>query len=173
MVKLKKSTKAQMEIMGLMVIIILIIVGVLFAIKFVVLKKPTEIRQTYSRTQMASNIGTALLQSETANCRGTSITELLTDWAEWPEQYGTITCGDYSKAGIYANKTISLILNQTLNKWRVSYQIKGYTNKAKGSELFVFNNRGCTDSVPGESELFFLPTDRGVLTVKIFICSGL
>ena len=171
MVRLKARKRGQMEIMGLMVIIILIIVGVLFAIKFVVLKKPTDIKKTYTQTQLASNMGTALLQTETKNCRGTTITELLTDWAEWPGQYGTITCGNYKKAGIYANETIANLLNQTFDYWRIKYQIKGYTTKGVGQELFKFNNLGCTDNVPGESELFFLPTDRGVLTVKFFICS--
>jgi hypothetical protein len=161
-----------MEIMGLMIVVILLIVGVLFAIKFVVLKKPPQVRQTFSRTQMASNMGLALMSSTTENCRGTAIKDLLIDCAEWPEDYGTITCGDGTKSCIYVNNTIGEILNETLNEWRVKYYFTAGTSKKLKDQLIYFHNGGCTadKTLPGESESFFLPSSRGLLTLKVFIC---
>ncbi len=168
----KQKKRGQMEIMGLMIVVILLIVGVLFAIKFVVLKKPLETRQTFSRTQMASNLGLALMSSTTEDCRGTAVKDLLIDCAEWPEAGGTITCGDGRKSCAYVNSTIGDILNQTLDTWNTRYYLTASTSKRLEESITYFHNRGCVadDEQPGESESFFLPTSRGLLTLKIFIC---
>lgn len=164
--------KGQMEIMGLMIVVILLIVGVLFAIKFVVLKKPPETRQTFSRTQMASNLGLALMSSTTEDCRGTAIKDLLIDCAEWPEAGGTISCGDGNKSCVYVNNTVRSILNQTLDTWNTRYYLTVGTSKRLDEQIIYFHNRGCLadEEQPGESESFFLPTSRGLLTLKIFVC---
>lgn len=161
-----------MEIMGLMIVVILLIVGVLFAIKFVVLKKPPETRQTFSRTQMASNMGLALMSSTTENCRGTAIKDLLIDCAEWPEDGGTISCGDGTKSCAYVNRTIEGILEGTFDAWNVKYYMTAGTTKDLDDSIIYFHTPLCSavNPRPGESESFFLPTSRGLLTLKIFIC---
>ncbi|MFC1742276.1 hypothetical protein ACFL3V_07110 [Nanoarchaeota archaeon] len=170
--RLKK--KSQTEIMGLMIVVILLIVGVLFAIKFVVLKKPPQLRQTFSRTQMASNMGLALMSSTTQNCRGTAIKDLLIDCAEWPEAGGTITCDPDPETGFslkscdYVNNTILDIANKTLDAWWVDYYITAGTKEVQ--TLSTNNDCDPGETQPGESESFFLPTSRGLLTLKIFIC---
>jgi len=158
-----------MEIMGLMVIVILVIVGVLFAVKFVVLKKPSDVKQTYSRTQMASNFGLALMSSTTKDCRDTAIKNLLIDCAEWPEAGGTITCDDGRRSCEYVNATISTLLDNTMTKWNRRYYVTAGTSN---EQIIDYHNLGCTadKKLPGESESFFLPTNRGLLTLKIFIC---
>jgi len=168
-----KSRRSQMEIMGLMVVVILLIVGVLFALKFVVLKKPAETRQEYSRTQMASNMGLALMSATTENCRETAIKDLLIDCAQWPEAGGTITCGDGSGSCDYVNRTIGHILNSTLNQWRVRYYFSASTSNIAEDRLVYHTNGDCTMErpKPGESESFFLPTGRGMMTLRMFICS--
>jgi hypothetical protein len=128
------------------------------------------VQQTFSRTQMASNLGLALMSSTTEQCRGTAIKNLLIDCAEWPEAGGTITCDDVymTKSCVYANKTIENILKSTLDVWNVPYMITAGTSK---TDLIInFRNKGCFTNQPGESESFFLPTNRGLLTLRIFIC---
>ncbi|MBW2996771.1 hypothetical protein KY349_00350 [Candidatus Woesearchaeota archaeon] len=158
--------------MGLMIVVILLIVGVLFAIKFVVLKKPPETRQSFSRTQMASNLGLALMASTTENCRGTAVKDLLIDCAEWPEAGGTITCGDGRKSCEYVSSTIELILADTLDIWNQKYYLTAGTEKTLEGKIVYLHHDDCPASktLPGESESFFLPTNRGLLTLKIFIC---
>jgi hypothetical protein len=160
--------KSQMEIMGLMIVVILLIVGVLFAVKFIVLKKAPETRQMFTRTQLASNMGMAILESTTANCRGMSVKDLLMDCASWPG--GTVTCNDagFSSSCEYANTTIAFMLNATGVTWNTRYQVKSWISS--GAFIIDQNNRGCTDKQPGESESFFLPTKAGTLNFKVFIC---
>lgn len=168
----KNNRKAQFEIMGLMIVVILLIVGVLFAIKFVVLKKPPETRQTFSRTQLASNLGIALMSSTTADCRGTAIRDLLIDCAEWPEAGGTITCGDGRMSCEYVQETVGQLLEDTLDVWQRKYYVIAGTSKHPEDRIVEVYHEDCApDSpAPGESESFFLPTNRGMLTLKVFIC---
>ena len=157
--------RAQLEIMGLMIVIILIIVGVLFAVRFVITKPAATTKQDYTRSQLTSNFGIALLQATTKDCRGVDMTELLSDCAE----FQSITCDNGMRSCVYANSTIRFILNQTLNSWRVKYHVKAFTKPQ--FPLIDINSSGCHDNLPGNSEEFFLPTDVGLLTVKVFICS--
>lgn len=164
-----KHRKAQMEIMGLAIVIILVIVGMLFAIRFVVLKAPTEIKEDYTRAQLVSNFGIALLQASTENCKDTDITELITDCAEF--QY--IVCGDGRGSCEYVNATIDSILQQTMVEWRIPYHITAFTGRESAASLLLnYSNRGCVNNMPGKAEPFFLPSDRGVITFKIYICEA-
>jgi hypothetical protein len=171
-----RRKKSQMEIMGLMIVVILLIVGVLFAVKFVVLKKPADTRQTFSRTQLASSLGPAIMSATTENCRGVNIRTLMMDCAGRPEDGGTITCDgpEYEKACVYLDRTIRNILNSTLNQWKTKYYVTASTTKTVGGRILDIEN-GCSSDplkqAPGESESFFLPTDRDMLTLKVFICS--
>ena len=166
----KKTKKAQMEIFGLMIVVILLIIGVLFAVKFVILKKPPTIKESYSRTQLTSNLGLALMESSTVACKGTAMKDLMTDCAEWPELGGTISCDDGTKSCDYLQDALTIMLEETVGTWQVKYELKAGTSKKEEDQIFYFNNRDCTDNVPGQSESFFLPTNRGLLTMKIFIC---
>lgn len=159
------SKKAQLEVLGLVIVIILIVLGILFAIRFVITKPVSETKQEYTRSQLTSNFGIALLQSSTANCRGIDITELLTDCAE----FQAITCDDGRRSCEYANETIIYILNQSLDTWNVKYHLKIFTEPR--FPMINLSSRGCRDNLPGNSEDFFLPTDVGLLTIRVFICS--
>lgn len=162
-----RPRKAQMELMGLMIVVILLIIGVLFAVKFVVLKEPDTTRATFTRTQLASNLGMSMLESSTASCRGTAIKDLLMDCGGRPG--GTITCPPSGLSScVYVNKTLVNMLNETLVEWNTKFEAKAYVHK--GSNIFYFNNLDCTDRKPGESESFFLPTDSGLLKFQIYIC---
>jgi hypothetical protein len=168
----RKDKRAQMELMGLTIIVILVILGILFAVKFVILKKPPETKASFTRSQMTSNFGMALLQSTTADCKGTDLTELMTDCAQWIETGGLITCGDGNTSCSYVNSTVAKLIDDTLVQWKMKYYITASTSKNPADpKVFEFKSPKCDDRQPGNSELFFLPTDRGVLTMKIFICS--
>ena len=111
----KKSKKSQMELMGLTIVVILIILGILFAIKFVVLKKPADTKQAFTRSQLASNLGLTLLQSTTKNCKNADMTQLFTDCAQWIETGGLLVCDEGNTSCVYLNTTLSTILHQTLD----------------------------------------------------------
>jgi hypothetical protein len=164
--------RAQMEIMGLVIIVILLIVGVLFALKFVVLKEPSTVRQNYANTQLASNFGIAMMSSS-SGCRQTSIKTLLIDCAENAFVGGSISCGNGLKSCEYVNNTITTIVNSTLVSWNKQFYINAQI--ADDDPIIYFHSAKCSaDKVqPGESESFFLPvkSSHDVLTLKVFICS--
>ncbi|MBW2967493.1 hypothetical protein KY362_03330 [Candidatus Woesearchaeota archaeon] len=159
-----------MEIMGLMIIVILLIVGVLFALKFVVLKKPTEVRQTYTRTQLASNLGIAMMSS-TTDCRDTAVRTLLIDCAENYALGGGINCGGVSSCD-YVDAVIADILNRTVDQWGTKYYLIAAISETTGERIIEYHTEDCDpdNERPGESETFFLPITGDLLTLKIFIC---
>ena len=169
--------RSQMEIMGLMIVVILVIIGVLFVLKFVILKPPSEVKKSFLTSQLVSNFGIALLHSSSEDCRGTDLSELMIDCTNWYASGGGITCGNGMKSCEYVQDVISGLINQTFEAWHVKYYIRAGTSKSDAGEIFSFSSKdkdgesNCNDKVPGESEQFFLPTDRGLLTLKIFICN--
>ncbi|MBT7903484.1 hypothetical protein HN587_06495 [Candidatus Woesearchaeota archaeon] len=154
-----------------MVIIILVIVGMLFAIKFVLLKPQAETKKNYMTTQMVSNFAVAIMHSTTQDCRGTDMSELMIDCANWKESSGSIVCENGEKSCEYVKDVFETVINETLAVWKMPYYIKAGTSKLDQEQIFIFQSSPlCHDKVPGESEQFFLPTDRGLLSFKVFIC---
>jgi len=123
MVKVKNikiNKKGQLEVLGLTIVIILITLGILFVIKFVILKEPPELRKSYTRTEIASNTLNAILRTDTP-CRSKSITELYQDCAAaYPS--GSIDCGGGVTSCKYANDTVKLILDGTLKEWGIEHE---------------------------------------------------
>ena len=160
----KISKKAQMEIMGLAIIIILIALAMLFIVS--VVSKPSEdIKKTFTNKQLASNTVNTLL-STTTGCRdGLSVSQLLQDCAE-----GGIICCLYSNNNqcienscVHAEKVIDEILTNTLNVWNKQFELK-----------LPRINRKFGTSCPGEkitsSPCCILPTDLGPMKITLDIC---
>ena len=49
--KMKKNKKSQAEIIGLVIIVLLIVMGLLFVVKFVVLKEPSDIKEEFVHSE--------------------------------------------------------------------------------------------------------------------------
>src|SRR3989339_712087 len=82
MKNLKTSKSSQMEIMGLVVIILLAIVAMLFVVKYVINKPPQgSIKESYSSSQLATNMLNSLLKTTASSCKGLDFSKLLQDCA--------------------------------------------------------------------------------------------
>lgn len=110
------SRKCQMEIMGLAIIMILIGLGLLFAVQFI-LKPSPDITARVKESTLAANFLNTLLSANTA-CQQRNIKELLQDCALTG---GIIECPD-GRSCEYAKKQIKLILDDTLAVWRKDYR---------------------------------------------------
>ncbi len=166
----KMSKKAQLEILGLAIIVILITLGILFVIKFVVLKEPTQLRKSYMRTEMASNMLNALVRTDT-DCRRKSVTELLQDCANNPRDSGggSIVCetGEYSCE--FVNNTIHDITDQTFGVWNIDYELLIWLEDGESlTHILEPDATACKGAK--ESKPFYIPLDVTSINLRLDLC---
>jgi len=159
-----KSKKSQAEIVGLVIIVLLITMGLLFVVKFVVLKEQSDIKKGFVHSGLASNMVNVLLKT-TTDCRGSSVTELFQDCAGFEK----IDCNDDSVPDSCEKieETIEMIFKNSLEKWNKPYELKAFV----GSRTIAERSYGkCSRQSDRESKTYPIPTDRGTLFIKLDIC---
>ena len=149
--------KAQTEIMGLAIIVILIIIGMFFLIKFLTMDT-IDYKKEYTQVELASNMINTLLRT-TSDCNGFSMTELLQDC----NQDKSIICENKDSCD-YVSLIAQQIFMETLEKWKVDYEFKVFNNE---DTLFTLGKTCISDK---KSKLFPIPTDSGNLFVKLDVC---
>lgn len=153
--------KGQMEILGLAIIVVLIMLGVLFAIMFVLRAPSSDTAAKYRESQLAASIVTTMLGT-TTSCRGATVTELLQDCAvfERLDCNGASSCDE-------ADAAIEEMLEGTLQAWKRSYtfNITGAYNVARISSSFG----DCSGEI--EATTNPVPTAGGPLQVTLQLCS--
>ena len=162
---LNRIRKGQMEIMGLAIIVVFISLAMLFVIQFIVLKPVEDTRSEYVRTQVASNIVSAMLKAD-SGCKDTSFTELIQDCVVWKgvgglECYGKNSC-QYLEDGVF------MILNSTLGKWGRKYDFRVYKQANVADNLVRVNRSSC--KYERETKIYPVPTDAGPVIVRIDVC---
>ena len=157
-----------MEIMGLAIIIILITLALIFTVRFVVLRKPAEVREDYIKIQLASNMINTLLRTTAEDCSSLSFTELFQDCADvYPE--GIIICDTGEKSCAYLQTKITDIFDNTLQKWRVAY----YFEAVAGTNTLVSDRcDSCAEEIcPVRTHKEFpIPSSAMTIHIKLDIC---
>lgn len=125
-----KSKKSQMEIMGLVIIIILVSIGMLLTIQFVVKKQPEELRKAFTHEELAANTVYALLRTTAEDCKERSFANLIQDCAQ-NQPDGLINCNNDMRSCEYVEDAIKSIFKETLDKWNKDYYftVTGIGNK--------------------------------------------
>ncbi|HLF54894.1 MAG TPA: hypothetical protein VI612_04185 [Candidatus Nanoarchaeia archaeon] len=121
------SSRAQMEIFGLVIIVILLAIGLLFAI-VILTKTPVSDVQRVKESVMASNFLNTMMGTTSQGCNKRSVRELLQDCAVAAEDWSNaFVCDNGLNTCQLAKDMISNMLNQTLNVWGKDYSffIKG------------------------------------------------
>lgn len=152
--------KAQIEIVGLVIIIILIIIGITFVTKFAVFEEPIDYKKQFTNAQITSNMINTLLKT-TSNCNGLSMTELLQDCSQDQE----VICGDGQNSCDYFIETTQQIFGETLEKWHIDYEFKVFNNE--DNPMITLGKKCLLDK---KSKLFPIPTDSEILSVKLDVC---
>ena len=167
--KLRFLKRAQTEMLGLALIVVLISIAMIFVIRFGVLDAPEEHKKQFTETEMASNLVSSILKT-TTECRQLTFTELFQINGE--QRGGLVNCPPPdSNAENYLDNHLDSILQDTLVKWNIKYV---FDAKTDGNHPVYHNESagGC----PGEktSKPFPVPIDAGgadTVVVKLDICS--
>jgi hypothetical protein len=175
---MNKQKRAQIEIMGLALIVIIISIAALFVVRAVFMNQNSISTTTkYDTEKLTSTFVNTLLQSDSGCTQDTTFQDLLVDCAKAPYSDGTITCAtdpQNRKSCVYANDTIGYILTNTLDSWGVVYN-PGYEFRvvAPGDQIVAQHiNGNLSQAAFGTVTPFpirLYPSDQEVV---ILLCVG-
>ncbi|MEA3430697.1 MAG: hypothetical protein U9R08_05470 [Nanoarchaeota archaeon] len=181
---LKMPRKGQMEVFGLAVIVILLVIGMLFMVRFVILRPQSQAKaaSSFVSKDMASNVVVYMLdvtvdKSEVCNKR-LDITDLIRDCALG----GGIRCLDTTPPSIIPTCEIAAtiiednILKDTLDFYGHEYFFSVYKSSLGPDmpiEDLVISNRVDDAPCPGKkiSGIAFIPLTPDLLNVQLDICT--
>ncbi|HII29961.1 TPA: hypothetical protein HA317_02775 [Candidatus Woesearchaeota archaeon] len=155
---MRSTTKnGQVEIIGLVVIVMVLIVAGYFGIRLMI-SSPRQ-RNEYANIQLATNFVNALLRTST-DCKAT-VGELFSDCASFED----IHCDGKSSCE-KAEEVSREILASTLREWDKGYS---FIVETAGRERVIDQNMPCDENaMPG---VFPLSTRSGKsLVVKLVVC---
>lgn len=120
--------RGQMEMAGLVIIVILITLGMLFALLFFVKKGPEE-KQIFVRKGLAYSTMGAMLRTSvpchSGDTTSVKMTDLLEDCARLDQFRGgtTYQCDEFNGEGVctYTSNQMKRLLDDTLGVWQRSY----------------------------------------------------
>ncbi len=163
---MRKSKKSQTEILGLSIVIIFLSIGMLFVVNSLISKKPSQERETYIRSELASNILGSIVNVHT-DCRNQDISDLLEDCAEFAPT-GSIGCPNGKQSCDYVDTEIRTILFSFMERLggNRSYQFIALTPDAMDI-VSPIKQGNCTI---WESASQPLPTLIGTIELKFNMC---
>ena len=179
--KLLRNLKSQMEIMGLVIVVILVSIAMLFVIRFVILEQPSEYKSEYVNMEIASNLVGAILKTTNPDCYHRTFRELLQDCAENTDN-PSITCPNGENSCVFVHNRLNEsdgtgILQKTLDVWKTKYHLRAVM---EGSSMpiadieFKDYNNGCNSGyTTKDAKTFPIPigtTGGANLNVELYIC---
>ena len=174
--------QAQMEMVGLVIIVILITLGMLFLAQFALKDDPQK--KIFTRKGLAYSTVSALMKTtiDDPHCTVGTIggrlpkvgEDLLEDCAVNYDNpgYSLYTCGKEHSCA-FLNEQVTALLEQTLGQWHKRYEFRSELVKPDGSiEVLVGPvGSGCPKSKDRDSsEFFFLNTDAGLVESVLYVC---
>jgi len=159
---MQRAKRAQMEIMGLAIIMILVALGLLFAVQWMT-KSPKQQVQRAKESVLAANFLNTML-STTTDCNKRTVRELLQDCALTS---GITKCPDGKDSCTESHDIMAQLFDQTFKQWNLKYHfaMKGATP----IEQLDFGTAPC----PGEREqkIHPLPVSPGFeISLTLEIC---
>ena len=153
--------KAQTEIIGLAIVVILLIIGMTFVIRFMLSNESADYKKQFTQAEIASNMLNTFLKLNSKDCNSLTMTELLQDCA----QSKSIFCENGKVSCDYVKESAESVFGQTLNQWNVDYELKAFLQEK--NPIFTLG-KICPASK--KSKTFPLPTGSGTLFVKLDVC---
>lgn len=185
---MKISRKAQMEMIGLVVIVILITLGMLFMAQFALKDHPEK--KIFTRKGLAYSTVSAIMKTSITDrsCVAQFAGEvapqigkdILEDCAAHKDTalsagYSQYRCGGEHSC-TFVREQITKFLDSTLGSWNKRYQWNTEIIDLQGvrpEPLFepILNKGGCPKTRDRDSsELFFLQTEAGLVQSVLYVC---
>ncbi|MBU0471768.1 MAG: hypothetical protein KKF89_05220 [Nanoarchaeota archaeon] len=155
------TRKAQMEIMGLLVIVILLTLGMFFVVSFKTQTPKRDIKTSYEDDQLASNFIITLLKT-TSDCTKYNMEELIQDCAAEKR----LRCSDMDSC-TYVNQTINDLLGKTFEKWGKKFRFE-IENMNEG--ISFESNCGSQDEKDSAFQPISLYPYPGTIILRMDIC---
>lgn len=158
-----RNKKSQMEIMGLAIVVVLIVVGMLFVIRFMMNREAPDYRKEYVPTQLANNFVNTFLNTNARDCKGQAMKDLLEDCA----QARSVYCDNGDLSCSYVRGMALEVFSSTLDTWNYDYHFSVYFNE--GDEIIPSIGSECP--LERKQKTFPISTDLGPLYVTLEICT--
>jgi len=176
-----KMKKAQSEIIGLGIIMVLITIGLLIFTVFYINDQPKSILNTFMVNEVPVLLNSAILDTNDVECGNIPIKTLIVKCAEG----STARCSNSKDYCDEAEYKIEYLLNETLGKWQMDYRFFAYTG-SKFTENHVIDIIHSEDVIredeavcytkgprlmESKSGLLFYPLGGGrTLSLKLDLC---
>lgn len=173
MIRNKLAKKGQIEMMGLMIIVVIISLALLFVVRVVFTKEKIDTTQTYETSKLVESFVNTLFQTSSGCTPDTTIQDLLIDCAKNPFSGGSIACSNGQNSCPYANTTIAAILSQTLDQW--GYAETGYEFVAiapPNQHIIYYSSGNLSASMGGTTEPFALRLYPSQQDLHVYLCIG-
>lgn len=153
--------KAQMEILGLAIVVVLILVATIFVVRFLALKTPADYRKGFVSSELASNMLNTFLKTTAGDCSRLTMTELLQDCA----QGRGITCSNGQDPCRFVELTARNIFEKTFDRWNMNYEFLAYVD---ASMPLIRIGKPCM--AEKKSKVFPIPISTSTMYAKLDIC---
>ena len=108
-----------MEIIGLAIVVIIVLVGMAIAVRFLVFKKPESARADFINKELASNTISAFLETTALECSKAKMEELIQDCAQGTERI----CSNGKGACDFLRDAADEIFTKTFKKMENQIQV--------------------------------------------------
>lgn len=143
------SNRGQMEIFGLVIIVILLAIGLLFAVLILTKSPSLEVERVKPSIVAANFLNT--MMGTTSSCGKRSVRELLQDCAVSSADWDTaFRCGPDLNTCELMREMISDMLAASLGKWGKNYRF--YMNGTDAVEKIHFESGSCSGEREGASK---------------------
>jgi hypothetical protein len=154
------NRKAQIEMIGLVIIVIIIITALLIFLAYRVSRPRDTIKRAYMNQEIANNMLITMTKVNVEECHNMSLANLLADCARG---YYSINCIDRTSCEA-ANDTIRDILSHTLDAWSLAYSMEAEDAGIK------FSTPDCGPGKEKDQAFEILPLSPGQMEVTLDVC---
>lgn len=155
----RSSVKAQLEMIGLIVIVVIVLMAIMFYLVYKTNSAPQNIRRMYMNQASASNMLISMSKISVAECPSHTLGSLIIDCAGMRE----IICGSLDSCEKSA-EVFEFLLNETLDAYSLSYNLT-----VKGAGISIAND-DCHSKKPGIQALQVLPLNPGQVELTLRVC---